>query len=85
MPRMASRGMYNNRNGDVPMKAELDESSQVWTPMVIKITLETENEYLALRNIYSVQEVTSLNAEHRVRDRNVLTGLVNALVEAVGK
>jgi len=67
------------------MKAELDESSQVWTPMVIKITLETENEYLALRNIYSVQEVTSLDAEHRVRDRNVLTGLVNALVEAVGK
>jgi hypothetical protein len=67
------------------MKAELDESSQVWTPMVIKITLETENEYMALRNIYSVQEVTSLDAEHRVRDRNVLTGLVNALVEAVGK
>ena len=67
------------------MKAELDESSQVWTPMVIKITLETENEYLALRNIYSVQEVTSLDAEHRVRDRNVLTGLVNALVGAVGK
>ena len=67
------------------MKAELDESSQVWTPMIIKITLETENEYMALRNIYSVQEVTSLNAEHRVRDRNVLTGLVNALVKAVGK
>ena len=67
------------------MKAELDESAQVWTPMIIKITLETENEYMALRNIYSVQEVTSLNAEHRVRDRNVLTGLVNALVEAVGK
>ena len=67
------------------MKAELDESSQVWTPMVIKITLETENEYMALRNIYSVQEVTSLDAEHRVRDRNVLTGLVNALVEAVGQ
>jgi len=53
--------------------------------MIIKITLETENEYMALRNIYSVQEVTSLDAEHRVRDRNVLTGLVNALVEAVGK
>jgi len=67
------------------MKAELDESAQVWTPMIIKITLETESEYLALRNIYSVQEVTSLDAEHRVRDRNVLTGLVNALVEAVGK
>jgi hypothetical protein len=67
------------------MKAELDESSQVWTPMVIKITLETENEYMALRNIYSVQEVTSLDAEHRVRDRNVLTGLVNALVESLGK
>ena len=67
------------------MKAELDESSQVWTPMVIKITLETENEYMALRNIYSVQEVTSLDAEHRVRDRNVLTGLVNALVESLVK
>lgn len=67
------------------MKAQLDESSQVWTPMVIKITLETENEYLALRNIYTVQEVTSLDSQHRVRDRNVLTGLVNALVEAVGK
>ena len=67
------------------MKAELDESSQVWTPMVIKITLETENEYMALRNIHSVQEVTSLDAEHRVRDRNVLTGLVNALVESLGK
>ena len=67
------------------MKAELDESAQVWTPMIIKITLETENEYMALRNIYAVQEVTSLDAEHRVRDRNVLTGLVNALVEAVGK
>ena len=67
------------------MKAELDESSQVWTPMVIKITLETENEYMALRNIYSVQEVTSLDAEHRVRDRNVLTGLVNVMIEAIGK
>ena len=67
------------------MKAELDESSQVWTPMVIKITLETENEYMALRNIYAVQEVTSLDAEHRVRDRNVLTGLVNVIVEAIGK
>ena len=67
------------------MKAELDESSQVWTPMVIKITLETENEYMALRNIYSVQEVTSLDAEHRVRDRNVLTGLVSVIVEAIGK
>ena len=67
------------------MKAELDESSQVWTPMIIKITLETENEYMALRNIYSVQEVTSLDAEHRVRDRNVLTGLVSVIVEAVSK
>jgi len=82
---MASRGRCNTRNGDVPMRAELDESAQVWTPMIIKITLETENEYMALRNIYAVQEVTSLDAEHRVRDRNVLTGLVNALVEAVGK
>jgi len=47
--------------------------------------LETENEYLALKNIYSVQEVTSLDAEHRVRDRNVLTGLVSVIVDAVGK
>jgi hypothetical protein len=67
------------------MKAELDESAQVWTPMIIKITLETESEYLALRNIYSVQEVTSLDAEHRVRDRNVLTGLVSVIVDAVSK
>ena len=67
------------------MKAELDESSQVWTPMVIKITLETENEYMALRNIYAVQEVTSLDAEHRVRDRNVLTGLVSVIVDAISK
>ena len=67
------------------MKAKLDKSADVWTPIIIKITLETEEEYLALRNIYAVQEVTSLDAEHRVRDRNVLTGLVNALVEAVGK
>ena len=64
------------------MKAELDESAQVWTPMIIKITLETENEYLSLRNIYAVQEVTSLDAEHRVRDRNVLTGLVSLIVDA---
>ena len=67
------------------MKAVLDTSAHVWTPMTINITLETEEEYIALRNIYAVQEVTSLDAEHRVRDRNVLTGLVNALVEAVGK
>ena len=67
------------------MKAELDQSAKVWTPMIINITLETENEYLALKNIYSVQEVTSLDAEHRVRDRNVLTGLVSVIVEAVSK
>ena len=82
---MASRGIYNNRNGDVPMKAELDKSANVWTPMIINITLETEVEYLALKNIYAVQEVTSLDAEHRVRDRNVLTGLVSVIVEAVSK
>ena len=82
---MASKGRCNNRNGDVPMKAELDQSAKVWTPMIINITLETENEYLALKNIYSVQEVTSLDAEHRVRDRNVLTGLVSVIVDAVGK
>jgi hypothetical protein len=67
------------------MKAKLDKSANVWTPIIINITLETENEYNALRNIYAIQEVTSIDAEHRVRDRNVLTGLVNALVEAVGK
>ena len=64
------------------MKAKLDKSADVWTPMIIKITLETEEEYLALRNIYAVQEVTSLDAEHRVRDRNVLTGLVSLIVDA---
>jgi len=67
------------------MKAELDKSANVWTPMIINITLETEVEYLALKNIYAVQEVTSLDAEHRVRDRNVLTGLVSVIVEAVSK
>ncbi len=67
------------------MKAELDQSAKVWTPMIINITLETENEYLALKNIYAVQEVTSLDAEHRVRDRNVLTGLVSVIVDAVSK
>jgi hypothetical protein len=82
---MASRGRRNNRNGNVLMKAKLDKSANVWTPMIINITLETENEYLALKNIYAVQEVTSLDAEHRVRDRNVLTGLVNVIVEAISK
>ena len=82
---MASRGRRNNRNGNVLMKAKLDKSADVWTPMIINITLETENEYLALKNIYAVQEVTSLDAEHRVRDRNVLTGLVSVIVEAVSK
>jgi hypothetical protein len=67
------------------MKAKLDKSANVWTPMIINITLETEAEYLALKNIYAVQEVTSLDAEHRVRDRNVLTGLVNVIVEAISK
>jgi len=67
------------------MKAELDKSANVWTPMIINITLETEVEYLALKNIYAVQEVTSLDAEHRVRDRNVLTGLVSVIVDAVSK
>ena len=82
---MASRGRRNNRNGNVLMKAKLDKSANVWTPMIINITLETENEYLALKNIYAVQEVTSLDAEHRVRDRNVLTGLVSVIVEAISK
>ena len=67
------------------MKAELDKSANVRTPMIINITLETETEYLALKNIYAVQEVTSLDAEHRVRDRNVLTGLVSVIVDAVSK
>ena len=82
---MASGGRRNNRNGNVLMKAKLDKSADVWTPMIINITLETENEYLALKNIYAVQEVTSLDAEHRVRDRNVLTGLVSVIVEAISK
>ena len=67
------------------MKAVLDTSGKTWVPIVVTITIETENEYNALRNIYAVQEVTSLDAEHRVRDRNVLTGLVNVIVEAISK
>ena len=67
------------------MKAKLDKSANVWTPIIINITLETEEEYNALRNIYAIQEVTSIDAEHRVRDRNVVTGLINAMIEAIGK
>ena len=67
------------------MKAKLDKSAHVWTPIIINITLETENEYNALRNIYAIQEVTSIDAEHRVRDRNVVTGLINAIIEAIGR
>jgi hypothetical protein len=72
-------------SGGILMKAKLDKSANVWTPMIINITLETEAEYLALKNIYAVQEVTSLDAEHRVRDRNVLTGLVSVIVDAISK
>ena len=67
------------------MKAKLDKSADVWTPIIINITLETENEYNALRNIYAIQEVTSIDAEHRVRDRNVVTGLINAMIAAIGR
>jgi len=67
------------------MKAVLDTSGKTWVPIVVTITIETENEYNALRNIYAVQEVTSLDAEHRVRDRNVLTGLINAMLVAIVK
>ena len=67
------------------MKAKLDKSANVWTPIIINITLETEEEYNALRNIYAIQEVTSIDAEHRVRDRNVVTGLINAIIEAIGR
>jgi|TARA_R110000772_G_scaffold2044_2_gene7007 hypothetical protein len=67
------------------MKAVLDTSGKTWVPIVVTITIETENEYNALRNIYAVQEVTSLDAEHRVRDRNVITGLINAMLAAIVK
>jgi hypothetical protein len=72
-------------SGGIIMKAKLDKSADVWTPIIINITLETENEYNALRNIYAIQEVTSIDAEHRVRDRNVVTGLINAMIEAIGR
>ena len=72
-------------SGGAGMKAKLDKSANVWTPIIINITLETENEYNALRNIYAIQEVTSIDAEHRVRDRNVVTGLINAIIEAIGR
>ena len=64
------------------MKATLN-TTDVWTPLQVTITLDTELEYLALKNIYSVQEVTSLVAEHRVRDRDILTNLVKHLVDAI--
>jgi|TARA_B110000908_G_scaffold65261_1_gene79214 hypothetical protein len=67
------------------MKAVLDTSGKTWVPIVVTITIETENEYNALRNIYAVQEVTSLDAEYRVRDRNVITGLINAMLAAIVK
>ena len=67
------------------MKAVLDTSGKTWVPIVVTITIETEDEYNALRNIYAVQEVTSLDAEHRLRDRNVLTGLINAMLVAIVK
>jgi|TARA_R110000765_G_scaffold259580_1_gene359739 hypothetical protein len=67
------------------MKAVLDTSGKTWVPIVVTITIETEDEYNALRNIYAVQEVTSLDAEHRLRDRNVLTGLINAMLAAIVK
>jgi len=64
------------------MKATLN-TTDVWTPLQVTITLDTELEYLALKNIYSVQEVTSLVAEHRVRDREILTNLVKHIVDAI--
>ena len=64
------------------MKAVLN-TTDVWTPLQVTITLDTELEYLALKNIYSVQEVTSLVAEHRVRDRDTLTNLVKHIVDAI--
>jgi len=67
------------------MKAKLDTSGNAWAPIVISITLDREDEYLALKNIYSVQEVTSLESEYHIRDRNMLTNLVKHLVEAISK
>jgi len=65
------------------MKAVVDKSAEVWTPLQIVITLDTKEEYLSLKNIYAVQEVTSLDAEHRVRDRNTATNLIKHIIEAV--
>jgi len=65
------------------MKARLDNSTDVWTPLRVTVTLDTEEEYLALKNVYSVQEVTSLDPEHRVRDRNTVTNLVKHIIDAV--
>ena len=64
------------------MKATLN-TTDVWTPLQVTITLDTELEYLALKNIYSVQEVTSLVAEHRVRDRDIRTNLVKHIVDVI--
>mgnify|MGYP003634890713 CR=1 FL=1 len=65
------------------MKAKLDNSKDVWTPLQVVITLDTKEEYESLKNIYSVQEVTSLEPEHRVRDRNTATNLIAHIIDAV--
>ena len=67
------------------MKAVLDTSGKTWVPIVVTITIDTEEEYHSLRNIYTVQEVTSLEPEHKVRDRNMLTNLINLIVTAINK
>jgi len=67
------------------MKATLDTTGKVWTPMVINVTLETEEEYMALMNIYSAYQVVSIDDTYKERDRNVLTNLIQHLRDAVSK
>jgi len=67
------------------MKASVDMTAAAWIPIQVVVTLDTEEEYLSLKNIYSVQEVTSLESEHRVRDRNHATNLIKHIIEAVAR
>ena len=67
------------------MKATLDTTGKVWTPMVINVTLETEEEYMALMNTYSVHQLISINDAFKERDKIVVTKLLKHLVDAISK
>jgi hypothetical protein len=67
------------------MKAALDTTGKVWTPIVINVTLETEEEYMALLNTYSVHQLISIDDAFKERDKKVVSKLLKHLVEAISK